>query len=41
MQFEKAESPIFVTLFGIETDVSFIQSLNALLPIVVTLFGIV
>ena len=37
----KASSPIFVTLFGIVTNVRALQLLKAFSPIVVTLFGMV
>ena len=40
LQFEKASSPIVVTLFGMVTEVN-LQYLKASSPIVVTLLGMV
>ena len=41
IQPEKAPLPIFVTLFGMVTEVSALQPAKACSPIVVTLFGMV
>ena len=41
VQFANAIIPIFLTLFGMVTEVSALQLLKACIPIVVTLFGMV
>ena len=41
LQFQKAPSPMLVTLLGMVTEVKLLQVLKALPPMLVTLLGIV